>query len=152
MVLAASSLETFFRKEKRKQRTSHSHAANSRKQDQMLQDSLKSSKSWQHSAQQTRAWVPSSSPILAPSPTRNNLPRQHRPGCKHTELSEPREQYCCKLGQEHGPTKKQQSMVRDPFRQPPSNSPIAQSRLLALPHPGCSGIAITHLSVNGECF
>lgn len=59
--LAASSLESFFREEKRKQRTRHSHAANSRKQHQMLQDSLKNSKSWQHRAQHTRAHVSSSS-------------------------------------------------------------------------------------------
>lgn len=73
----------------------------------MLQDSLKNSKSWQHSAQQTRVCVPSSSTILALSPTRSHLPRQHGLWCKHTELPEIQEHYYCKPGQEQDPAKKQ---------------------------------------------
>jgi len=50
------------------------------------------------------------------------------------------------------PPKSSGQWCESPFAGPPHNSPIAQRRLLALPHPGCSGIAITHLSVNRAYF
>lgn len=49
--------------------------------------------------------------LPAPLATKIHLLTRHEPRCKHTKLSETREQHRCKPGQEHGPTKNQLSAV-----------------------------------------